>query len=206
MAARSLGEIEDRPLSEMARARRRPPTDHIVVAFPGPHTWSCDGRSFSDLYRLHFEAVFEVATRVGLPHLAGDVTQEAFVKLWRDPTRFDPSRGSLRTFLVMTTRGLAIDRARSDTARSAREARWGHTPMSTEPEEIAAYVLAEDTAAEVTEALGRLDTPCRDAIVAAFFGGLTYCEVAVALGLAEGTVKSRIRRGLSQLRDELGEL
>jgi RNA polymerase sigma-70 factor (ECF subfamily) len=165
----------------------------------------CDGLPFPAVYEQHRDAVFAVARRIGVPHLAPDVTQETFVHLWRHPTRFDPSRGSLRSFLVMVARSLAIDRARSETARVNREDRTSHQRRH-DAADHSAGLLAEERADEVSAALGRLNPDCRDAIVAAFYGGLTYNDVAAALGEPEGTVKSRIRRGLIQLREELEQL
>lgn len=182
-------------------AARRPAAHRIAAAEP---PWSCDGLSFVEVYEQHGSAVFAVARRTA-PHHAEEVVQEVFVAIWRNPTRFDPARGSLRGFLVMMARNRAIDRVRSESSRSHREERshrWGAAPTA----DHATGLLAAEVADDVTRALGRLSADCREAIVAAFYGGMTYTEVALALGAPEGTVKSRIRRGLSQLRSELGPM
>lgn len=166
--------------------------------------WTCDGLSFAQVYERHGDAVFAVAGRIGIAHLAPDVTQDVFMRLWRSPGRYDASRGSLRTFLVMAARNLAIDRARSESARLLREEQATKArPTTAAPFDDVVARLAVGATGEISEALSRLRTDTREAIVAAFFGGLTYSEVAESLDAPEGTIKSRIRRGLTQLRSEL---
>jgi len=162
-----------------------------------------DQGALEALYARHGAAVFGFARRVlrSTP-LAEEVTQEVFVRFWRDPGRYDPGRGPLRAFLLRDTHGRAVDLLRAETARRAREERdqalsSGEAPG---PEQ---EVWEAVRSAQVRTALDALPAPEKEAIVLAFYFGLTYQEVARRLGEPEGTIKSRIRRGLERLRGPL---
>lgn len=117
------------------------------------------------VYRDHSGAVYAAARGFCGSRVAGDVTVEVFLHLWRHPEQQDSARGSLRTWLLTVTHDIsAVDRSLFD------------------------------------QPLGMLSRDERDAIVTAYYGGCTYREAAVALGLDEGTVKSRLRAGLHHLR------
>jgi RNA polymerase sigma-70 factor (ECF subfamily) len=154
--------------------------------------------ALAEVYELYGARVLALARRItGDATMAEDATQDVFVRLWREPMRYDPSRGTLLAFLLLQVRGRAIDLVRSDCSRRRRE------------EQVTGDVVALDEYARfvegdvLTDALQRLLAPERCAIELAFFGGLTYREVARALAVPEGTVKSRIRSGLQRLREEL---
>lgn len=159
--------------------------------------------ALAEAYRRHAGAVFGLAKRL-LSDVARaeEVVQEVFVRLWNEPNRYDPDRGTLRSFLLAHTHGRAVDMIRADAARRRRE----------ENESLAqaegGYDLAREVwdmalAGHVRDALSVLQPGERAAIELAYFGGKTYREVADELGEAEGTVKSRIRTGLRRLRSEL---
>lgn len=159
--------------------------------------------ALAEAYRRHAGAVYGLAARVlGRRHLAEDVVQEVFARLWDRPDRFDPERGSLRSFLLAQCHGRSIDLLRSESARHGREGR--HAQHRAE----AGYDLEHEVfdllvADSVREALHRLGDGEREAIELAYFGGLTYREVATRLGQPEGTIKTRIRSGLRRLRGTL---
>jgi RNA polymerase sigma-70 factor (ECF subfamily) len=161
--------------------------------------------ALAEVYRRHGGAVHGLARRLlGADGRADDVTQEVFVDLWRRPERYDPARGSLRSFLLTRAHGRAVDMLRSDSARAAREAREAReTAHAGYDLENHAWDLAQ--ADHVKRAVGALPEAERRAIELAYFAGHTYREVASMLGEAEGTVKSRIRRGLRRLRQALAE-
>lgn len=127
--------------------------------------------------------------------LAEDVTQDVFVSFWRAPTKFDPDRGSLRTFLMTLAHRRAVDTVRSEEARYRREER---VPGDVQPD-IDEQVWQSSLSDAVRAALSELPETEREAIALAYFGGLSYVEVAKRLGTPEGTVKSRIRNGMKKL-------
>ncbi len=136
--------------------------------------------------------------------LAQDVTQEIFLRLWNEPQRFDPERGSLRSFLLREAHSRSIERVRSEEARRQRESRSEFrdrpVPLNTEDD-----VLRSLTSNEVRNALSQLPEGERSAIILAYYSGHSYREVASVLGAPEGTVKSRIRSGLLKLSSLLND-
>jgi RNA polymerase sigma-70 factor, ECF subfamily len=158
--------------------------------------------ALAEIYRRHAGAVFGLAKRLLFDAvLAEEVAQEVFVRLWREPERFDPARGSLRTFLLSVTHGRAIDLLRSETSRRAREERSRSVAEAGYDLEQEVFDLA--TAERVREAVAKLPGAERKAIEMAYFGGHTYREVAVMQNEPEGTIKSRIRSGLRRMEREL---
>lgn len=159
--------------------------------------------ALAEAYQRHAGAVCGLARRLlSNQAQADEVVQEIFLRLWNDPARFDPERGSLRSFLLTQAHGRAVDMLRSETARRRREER--EAAANPAP----AYELDREVwdlalAGHVREAMSTLHEGEREAIELAYFGGHTYREVASMLGEAEGTVKSRIRAGLKRLRAEL---
>jgi RNA polymerase sigma-70 factor, ECF subfamily len=155
------------------------------------------------LWRRHASAVLGVARRVtGSPAIAEEVLQEVFLRLWRAPQRFDATRGSLRTFLLMEANGRAIDAVRSDSARRNLETRT-RPSAATDLDPVAAEVWNTAMADHLRQALESLPDTEREPIELAYYGHHPYQQVAVILGVPEGTVKSRIRTGLARLRDRL---
>jgi RNA polymerase sigma-70 factor (ECF subfamily) len=161
--------------------------------------------ALAEVYRRHGGTVHALARRIlGSDGRADDVTQDVFVELWRRPERYDPSRGSLRAFLVTVAHGRAVDVLRSESARTGREQRTAReTAVSGYDVENEVWDLA--MANQLRLAISRLSEPERKAIELAYFNGHTYREVAALLGEPEGTVKSRIRAGLRRLRAALAQ-
>ena len=148
-------------------------------------------------------AVRSVAARVLHDHtLAEDVAQETFMSLWDAPEKFDPSRGSLRTFLLTIAHRRAVDMVRSEVARSNRETRLPDEQHYDVADEAWTLVLSE----KVRRALEQIPEGEREAIALAYFGELSYSEAAKRLGQPEGTVKSRIRSGMRRLSVLLAEV
>jgi RNA polymerase sigma-70 factor (ECF subfamily) len=153
-----------------------------------------------ELHRRHAAAMRRIAASLlGDRSTAEDVVQDVFVGLWRRPARYDPGKGTLRSFLIMQTRGRAIDLLRSDASRRSREQlRHLHDPLGRidrrdEPDAAVASFVIRQSIAE-------LPAPEREVIHLTYLTGLSYREAATALGLPEGTVKGRIRAALRRLR------
>jgi RNA polymerase sigma-70 factor (ECF subfamily) len=162
-----------------------------------------DEPALAETYQRHGGAVFALSRRLlKRRDLAEDVTQEIFMRLWTRPERFDPDRGSLRTFLLADTHGRSIDLLRSEIARRAREEREARlVPVPEKGPE--SEVLDNVTDAHIRNALNVLSDDERAAIALAYFDGYSYRQVAEQLGAPEGTVKSRIRTGMRRLKQEL---
>ncbi len=162
--------------------------------------------ALAEAYRRFAGPIFGLARRVlADPELAEDVVQEVFLTLWRRPDRFDPDRGSLRAFLLTQAHSKSVDIVRSETSRRRREAKDATLEMETGYDlEREVWELA--AAERVRRAVASLRDQERRAIELAYFGARTYREVAALLDEPEGTVKSRIRSGLQNMRANLGDL
>jgi RNA polymerase sigma-70 factor (ECF subfamily) len=162
--------------------------------------------ALAEVYRRHAGAVYGLGRRIlGEASLSEEMVQEVFLRLWNEPERFDPERGSLRSFLLAQAHGRAVDVLRSDTSRRRREERDARrTAEAGYDIEHEVWELA--VAEQVKGAMAELPEDERVAIELAYFGGRTYREVAAALGAPEGTVKSRIRTGLRRLRATLTDV
>lgn len=159
--------------------------------------------ALAEAYRRHGGAIFGLAKRLLIDHArAEDVVQEVFLRLWDHPERFDPERGSLRSYLLAQTHGRSVDMLRSDVARRRREDRDARETAQS-GYDLDREVWDLSLASHVRDAMAVLQPDERAAIELAYFGGRTYREVAAELGEAEGTVKGRIRAGLRRLRGEL---
>jgi RNA polymerase sigma-70 factor, ECF subfamily len=159
--------------------------------------------ALAEAYRRHAGAVFGLSRRLLIEaSLAEEVVQEVFLRLWNTPEKFDPGRGSLRSYLLAQCHGRSVDLLRSESSRRRREQNdLRHAAEAGYDVEHEVWDLT--IAAQVHEVIEKLPTNERKAIELAYLGGHTYREVAVLLAEPEGTVKSRIRAGLKRMRQEL---
>jgi RNA polymerase sigma-70 factor (ECF subfamily) len=159
--------------------------------------------ALEEIYRRHGGGVLALARRVTNDQpSAEEVCQTVFTSLWTAPDRFDPDRGSLRAWLLAQSHRRAVDIVRSETARRRRQERV----VQLAPERYDDVEGIADTgfmAAHVRRAVEDLPDGERDAILLSYFAGHSYRDAARRLGLPEGTVKSRIRSGLRNLRRAL---
>jgi RNA polymerase sigma-70 factor (ECF subfamily) len=158
-----------------------------------------------------FEAVYDqlAASVYGLirkvlrnPSQAEEVTQEVLLEVWRTASRFDPARGSAATWVLTIAHRRAIDRVRAEEAATAREQRTAEVPAATD--EVAETVEASMDAERLRRCLAGLTELQRESITLAYYGGYSYAQVAALLDTALGTIKTRIRDGLTRLRACLG--
>ena len=177
----------------------RDASDAILVVAVGRYRQE----ALAEAYRRHAGAVFALARRLLVDRaMAEEVVQEVFLRLWHQPDKFDPERGSLRSFLLAQTHGRSVDILRSEVSRRQREERDARETAEA-GYDIEHAVVDLAVADEVREAMAVLPAGERAAIELAYFAGHTYREVATLLDEPEGTVKSRIRSGLRRLRTVL---
>jgi RNA polymerase sigma-70 factor (ECF subfamily) len=167
-----------------------------------------DPVAFELLYDRHGGAAYSLAYRiVGDRGVAEDVTQDAFLSLWRSGAKYDRTRGSVRTWVLGVVRNRAIDVLRRDSGRAPTVAleldRLAHQGASTEQTDTEA--LRQESAREVRGALSALPNDQLKVIELAYFGGLTHSEIAESLGMPLGTVKGRMRLGMEKIRAKLAE-
>jgi RNA polymerase sigma-70 factor, ECF subfamily len=165
--------------------------------------------TFARVYDEHGPAVYGAALRVlGNPAAAQDVAQDVFLRLWRRPRSFDPRRGDLGAYLRLMARSRALDRWRSAQAggRAADRLKIASGRDEARPDEQPAPCAERHEERRVVRAaLQALPESQREAVVLAYWGGLTAGEIAARAGVPVGTAKSRVRLGLQRMRAELGD-
>ena len=167
-----------------------------------------DPEAFEVLYDRHGGVAYSLAYRiVGEKTAAEDVTQEAFISIWRSGARFDRARGSVRSWMLSIVRNRAIDTLRSRAGKAPKltfddEAALEQRPAEELTEEEA---MQHETAQELRGAVTSLPHEQAKVIELAYFGGFSQSEIAEMLGLPLGTVKGRMRLGLEKIRGELAE-
>jgi RNA polymerase sigma-70 factor (ECF subfamily) len=164
--------------------------------------------AFSVLYDRHSSAAYSLAYRMtGTSGLAQDVVQEAFLSLWRSHTRYDHTRGSVRTWLLGIVHNRAIDALRRHSVHASRRASdEGVEDCLDAPERTEVEVARRDEAREVRSALQALPEDQSRVIELAYFGGFTHSEIATMLDAPIGTIKGRMRLGLEKMHTELVKL
>jgi len=163
-----------------------------------------DEQAFAGLYESVAPSLYGMVLRILRdPHQSEEVTQDVFLELWVTSNRFDPKRGSARSWVMRMGHRRAVDRIRSCEAGRRRDAAHDDRSHRTPFDQTAATVQASLDAQTLRAALTTL-TPCqRQALELAYFGGYTHTEVSRLLQVPLGTAKTRIRDGLIRLRDVL---
>lgn len=189
---RRLGVVRD------ARAGGRTHLDRLLLA-----TGRGDEEALGELYDALAPAVFGLAKRVVRdPARAEEIAQDVFVSVWRFATRFDPEKGSARTWVMTLTHRRAVDVVRSEEASTRREQAAASEERAYDSVQEQATTRVE--AEQVRDCLGSLTDLQREAVTLAYYGGYTYPEVASLLQMNLSTVKTRMRDGLIRLRDCMG--
>jgi len=163
--------------------------------------------ALAELYDVSSHLVFGLALRIlGERDAAEDAVVEVYTQVWRAAKTYDPARGSPSSWLLNLSRSRAIDLRRTrqrqevtDPLESAGEV----ASSGPDPEESSATAERDRL---VRHALGALSNDQREPIELAFFAGLSHSEIAARLGKPLGTIKTRIRLGMTRLREQLGHL
>ncbi|PIG95050.1 sigma-70 family RNA polymerase sigma factor [Gloeocapsopsis sp. IPPAS B-1203] len=155
------------------------------------------------LYDRHAGLVYGIALKIlGHPQEAEDLTQDVFLKLAQSSS-YDPSRGSLRTFLAILTRSRAIDRVRSRSKAREFFGQWRDSEAQHVTDSLFEQVFRSEQSQEVQAALSQLSDSQQQILHMAYYDGLSQSEIAKRLEIPLGTVKARARRGLLKLRQTL---
>ncbi len=201
MAMRDVGAVRlwrDRAATSSASSGGNTLADLLVRAGRG------DASAFAELYDELAGLVHGVVIKVVRdPAQSEEVTQEVFVELWRLAARYDESLGTVKAWATTVAHRRAVDRVRSEQSTRDRHDREIRNVVI-DYDEVSESVETRFDTARVRRAMDRLSPIQRESVDLAYYGGHTYREVAVLIGVAEGTVKTRIRDGLIRLRDELG--
>lgn len=161
-------------------------------------------QAFTDFYNHTCSRVFGIARKTVIdPHLSEEVTQEVFLAVWSSAGKYNPEAGSPLTWLMTIAHRRAVDKVRSHQNDTTRQQRWAAATQTLPYDEVAESVCDRIEAQRLNDSLACLTELQHQAIVLAYFGSLTYSEVAHTLSTPIPTIKSRIRAGLKQLRNQM---
>ena len=166
-----------------------------------------DAAAFEVLYDRHATAAYGLCRRIaGSAAMADDVFQEAFLSVWRSGSRYEPRRGSVRSWILSITHNRAIDQIRRSRKHDDRQVHDDSLAERLPAEDATdAAALGSVAAEETGRALAALPEDQRTVIELAYFSGYTHTEIAEKLEVALGTVKGRMRLGLEKLQAALAE-
>ena len=167
--------------------------------------------ALEQLYDRYSTLVYSVALRVLHDQgLAEDMTQEVFLRLWRRPRMYDPSRGRFVSWLMSVTRNRSIDEQRRRARRQREEDGDGEAIEAVQSadrfDDPAAVAALDDERTAVRRAVEQLPPAQRRVIELAYFAGLTQAEIAEQTSTPIGTVKTRVRLAMRKLRDALDQM
>ncbi|WP_376766129.1 ECF RNA polymerase sigma factor SigK [Arthrobacter mobilis] len=164
-----------------------------------------DEAAFEALYDAVSPTVFGLVRRIVRdPAQSEEVTQEIFVEVWQQATRFDADRGRALSWILVMAHRRAVDRVRASQASTERDLRQGIKEYQDSYDDVQESVETKLEAERVLKAMESLTAAQQEAIRLAYYGGYTHQEVANLLRVPVGTVKTRIRDGMIRLRDKLG--
>jgi RNA polymerase sigma-70 factor (ECF subfamily) len=164
-----------------------------------------DAEAFSTLYERHTRAVYSLAYRMmGERQAAEDLTQDAFIKVWRNAASYRVERGSVRTWVLSVVHNRGIDQLRSQASRRRTQERVEASAPRSQPSEAFDETWRNSQREQVREALQALPPEQLKILELAYFSGYTHLEISELLSLPLGTVKGRMRLGLKKMRDYFG--
>jgi RNA polymerase sigma-70 factor, ECF subfamily len=161
--------------------------------------------AFAELYDLTSNRIYAIVLRVlRSPDHAAEVTQEIYVEVWRQSSRYASTKGSVLAWMTTMAHRRAVDRVRSVSSDTARDEKYAFATADREVDHVWEGVAQRLDVDRVRKGMASLTAIQREALTLAYFGGYTQSQVAQLLKLPLGTVKTRIRDGLIGLRDALG--
>ncbi len=164
-----------------------------------------DQAAFARLYDMLSPRAFGLILRVLVDRSQSEeVLQEVFLEIWQSAARFAPNKGQGRSWILTIAHRRAVDRVRSAQASTDRDVKAGFRDIGVAHDGVAEEVELRIEGQRVSEALATLPDPQREAITLAYFGGYSQSEIAALVGAPLGTIKTRMRDGLSRLRVEMG--
>lgn len=161
--------------------------------------------AFAEVYDRISSRVMGLVTRLLRDRAQSEeVTQEVFLEIWQQASKFDANRGSGMAWVLTMAHRRAIDRIRASQKSHERDLRIGIRDMERDFDHVSEAVEIRVENERVKTAMGRLTPLQREAVILAYYGGYSHSEMAGILGIPLGTVKTRLRDGMIRLRDELG--
>lgn len=168
-------------------------------------TASGDQSAFAELYDMLSPRVFGLILRVLVNRSQSEeVLQEVFLEVWQSAGRFAPNKGQGRTWILTIAHRRAVDRVRASQSSTDRDIKAGFKDLGIAHDSVAEQVELSVEGEKVVAALTDLPDAQRESIVLAYYGGYSQSEIAALLGIPLGTIKTRMRDGLSRLRHTLG--
>ena len=164
-----------------------------------------DETAFEALYDAAAPMVYGLARRVLADSAqAEEVAQEVLVEVWQTAARYDPARGAALSWIAAIAHRRAVDRVRASQASRTRDLREGILGFQEVQDDVEDLAVLHADGQRARRALLDLPDAQREAIALAYYDGLTHQEVSERLGVPLGTVKTRIRDGLTKLRNRMG--
>ncbi|MGO3661055.1 ECF RNA polymerase sigma factor SigK [Microbacterium gubbeenense] len=164
-----------------------------------------DRAAFAELYDMLTARVFGLILRVLVNRSQSEeVLQEVFLEVWQSAARFAPNKGQGRTWILTIAHRRAVDRVRASQASADRDVRAGLRDIGIPHDSVAEQAELGIAGEQAVSALGALPEAQREALVLAYFGGYSQREIAALVGSPLGTIKTRMRDGLTRLRNEMG--
>lgn len=181
------------------------PTGHRTAEHLLTAVGDGDRRAFDQLYSMFGGRVLGMAVKVVIDReQAKEVTQDVFLQLWQQASRFDPARGSASSWILRVAHARAVDRVRMSHNRTVRDSRYAIGNHVPDIDPVIDSVLVSADRSAVRLALLALTPLQRESVLLAYFGGLSSAEIADRIGVLRSTVKTRLRDGLLRLAAELG--
>lgn len=164
-----------------------------------------DRAAFAEVYDALSARAFGLILRVLVDRAQSEeVLQEVFLEVWQSASRFTPNRGQGRSWVLTIAHRRAVDRVRSSQSSTDRDVRAGFRDLDVAYDDVSERVELKMEGRRVVDALAALPDAQKEALTLAYFGGYSQSEIATLVGAPLGTVKTRMRDGLSRLRMEMG--